>query len=120
MLIAYLELYLFFFFPGGQLPDPFCAAYENMKSVLDGLFQSILFTLFQLYLTTEALTLNNDTALLILSTVISITRGTRTFMYLETLSVAYQQSKFSLLIGLIDVGASLKWPKWLQYSKLNL
>ena len=49
-LVIYLEIYLIVMYPGGQTPGPFVAAYENMRTVSDGLFQSILFTLFQLYL----------------------------------------------------------------------
>jgi hypothetical protein len=46
LLAIYLEIYLIVLYPGGQTPGPFVAAYENMRSVTDGLFQSILFTLF--------------------------------------------------------------------------
>ena len=102
-------------YPGGQTPGPFVAAYENMRSVTDGLFQSILFTLFQLYLQIYKTSSSAIDYVLILSTAISIARGTRTFMYLESLSVAYQRSKFSLMLELVDVGSSYKWPKWLEY-----
>ena len=119
LLAIYLEIHLIVMYPGGQTPSPFVAAYENMRSVTDGLFQSILFTLFQLYI--QIFKTSSSGAIdyiLILSTAISIARGTRTFMYLESLSVAYQRSKFSLLLELVDVGASYKWPKWLQEGKL--
>ena len=105
-------------YPGGQTPGPFVAAYENMRSVTDGLFQSILFTLFQLYLQIYKTSSSSIDYVLILSTAISIARGTRTFMYLESLSVAYQRSKFSLILELVDVGSSYKWPKWLEYGTL--
>ena len=118
LLAIYLEIYLIVLYPGGQTPGPFVAAYENMRSVTDGLFQSILFTLFQLYLQIYKTSSSAIDYVLILSTAISIARGTRTFMYLESLSVAYQRSKFSLMLELVDVGSSYKWPKWLEYDAL--
>ena len=105
-------------YPGGQTPGPFVAAYENMRTVTDGLFQSILFTLFQLYLQVfKTDTTNTVDYILIISTAISIARGTRTFMYIESLSVAYQRSKSSLLFELVDVGSSYTWPIWLKYDQ---
>ena len=120
MLLVYLELYLIVVYPGGQRPTPFIAAYENMKSVFDGLFQSFLFSLFQVFYLTDGInqmgagfTLYS----LIISTSISIIRGLGAFAYLESLHKAYDRSRFSLFLGLTDLKPSFKWPKWLDYSK---